>query len=204
MKKWILALAATLGLTSFAMAAEFTVKDFNDDSGSYILMTGDVLPGDGDRLREAWYDSRIPSDGFYLLLHSPGGSNLGMQEVIDFVKDNKVQTVVPDGYKCYSACAEIWLAGDKRFVNGDFTLGFHVGSFEVSTMQRIVTADGYNGLQQAIQTVYSLSIDGYVENYELLEPYEFAWLVSKHGWDSKNFYEPTAAELHRLVGITEY
>jgi hypothetical protein len=63
-----------------------------------------------------------------LALDSPGGSVMGAAHLSQWVKDNKVDTVVPNGAQCASACVLIWGAGEHKFAGESAQLGVHNAS----------------------------------------------------------------------------
>jgi hypothetical protein len=64
-------------------------------------------------------------------LDSPGGSIAGAEDFMQWVKDNKIDTIVPNGATCASACVMIWgaAAGDRR-------TGWQVGACDRGRTER--------------------------------------------------------------------
>lgn len=58
-----------------------------------------------------------------IVLASPGGNPEEAMLVYNLIKQAEMTTWVPEGQKCMSACAEIFLAGKERIITG--VVGFH-------------------------------------------------------------------------------
>jgi hypothetical protein len=73
-----------------------------------------------------------------LILNSPGGVVPIALLIADDVSQRKLDTVIPAGSKCYSACAYIFLAGENRQADGE--LGVHQISSDAPDLQRAQVA----------------------------------------------------------------
>ena len=187
--------------SSAAESATFTVEKYTNSSEHYISMEGRVVEGDLERLREAYLDHRIKRDSV-LILDSPGGELRAMLGVVKFVKEKGLATRVGSNTECYSACALIWLAGEKRHLHGNWRLGFHVGSYTSESLQGIFEDGGLEEVQKRVQLSYSIDLDYIIDNMELRKPYEFVYNLSKFGYTRSTFYEPTEKEIVELIGET--
>lgn len=123
-----LGLAAVCFQTA-ASAATFSSKcnaEFEKIAGCTIIMTGEIVKGDNQRLIELLRTSRNSGASFYrsMLLQSLGGSIsealLIAQTVTQNVLDTKTTALWRKEYPvteshCVSACFLIWVAGAERF-----------------------------------------------------------------------------------------
>jgi ATP-dependent protease ClpP protease subunit len=104
-----------------------------------IHAKGRINLDEADNLNE-WRDS-LPVESqkamrighITLSLDSPGGSVVGTESIMDWVKDNKVDTVVANGATCASACVMIWGAGAYKTASVHDHIGVHGGSSAVAT-----------------------------------------------------------------------
>ena len=193
-------LLSTAFMSMAASAATFTVWKYSDSDDYYIQMDGDVVEGDAGRFKEAYYDQRIKARPT-LFLDSSGGNAGAMHEVMKLIDAFNITTRVGDGMRCYSACAEIWLAGKKRYLNGDYELGFHVGSFDPHYLHELFVEGGMDRVQETVQLYFSVDMEHYVTEARLLQPFKFAYYVAYYGYDSYNFYRPSKWDLENYVGV---
>jgi membrane-bound ClpP family serine protease len=68
-----------------------------------------------------------------LALDSPGGSIDGASHIMQWVKDNQIDTVVPNGAVCASACVMIWGAGVHKSAGETAKIGVHGASTTVAS-----------------------------------------------------------------------
>lgn len=101
-----------------------------------------TTPADFDRALEARPGARI------MVLNSPGGSVDSALVVAQEVRRRGMQTYVPDGMGCYSACAFIFFAGENRIADGE--LGVHQISQEVAdiVMTQMTLGDILDALEE--------------------------------------------------------
>ena len=84
-----------------------------------LILSGEIgLSGTRD-FRDALLEDQV----FTLVLNSPGGAILPALEIAAIVRDKGIETVIPEGATCASACAFIFLAGQPRYAAG--RLGVH-------------------------------------------------------------------------------
>jgi len=62
-----------------------------------------------------------------VVLNSPGGSIYEGLLIAGMIFDKKIDTYIPEGYKCYSACSFLFFAGKERHADG--RLGVHQFSY---------------------------------------------------------------------------
>lgn len=98
------ALAAWLLLAPGAQAGTLTESDRPDCDYAF---RGEIVPGDAALL------GRIPPsyDGFILCMDSPGGSVGEAMEMFREVAGRNILTRVPNGWRCESSCATVFMAG---------------------------------------------------------------------------------------------
>jgi ATP-dependent protease ClpP protease subunit len=78
-----------------------------------------------------------------LALDSPGGMIDGARHMTDWVKENKVDTVVPNGATCASSCVMIWGAGEHKFAGENAQIGVHgASSMLASNDAKVADAQG--------------------------------------------------------------
>jgi hypothetical protein len=63
--------------------------------------------------------------GARVVLNSGGGSLTPALNIGRFIRENRLQTYVPDAAGCFSACSLIWLAGTERHIGQGARIGFH-------------------------------------------------------------------------------
>jgi hypothetical protein len=63
--------------------------------------------------------------GARVVLNSGGGSLTPALNLGRFIRENRLQTYVPDASGCFSACSLIWLAGTERHIGQGARIGFH-------------------------------------------------------------------------------
>lgn len=123
--------ASLLGLQN-AAAMTFEVVVMNDEPA--IRARGEIVAGDGNRLRAVLTPKAKHSYGYYaLILDSPGGSVEAAFELSGIMDAHYVNTYVAPGGKCVSACAAIvFIAGREHVAVPGAFLGFH-GCYNANT-----------------------------------------------------------------------
>lgn len=124
--KTLIATALIVGISSPAMATSITdghlkLSFTTENSVSIIELTGQIVDGDSDsfsRLAE-----HIKTGDVIVALRSPGGTLVEGLAIGEMVKTRKYMTVA-NGL-CGSACAYIWIAGDKRGMTRGSQVIFH-------------------------------------------------------------------------------
>ena len=184
-----------------AGAAAITVEKFDDSDNHYVFYDGPVQELDAVLLENILTDDRV-GPGSVLRLNSPGGRGDIMIELMEVIKAAELKTVVREGDGCYSACANMWLAGKERFTVGEYTLGFHMPSFTAESAVQISQAYGALGLQDIVKDITTESIQLYTEEtyFDLKERNAFVLEILIKGPKSETFYMPTREELDQLVG----
>ena len=86
----------------------------------FLVLQGGISTGIAEQLEKALAEHPHIDT---LILSSPGGNPEEAIEIYRVVRDAGLNTWVPNGRKCMSACAEIFLAGKERIITG--VVGFH-------------------------------------------------------------------------------
>jgi hypothetical protein len=103
-----------------------------------IVGRGQIIAGDAGRLRAVLTPRAKHSSGYYpLILDSPGGDVTAALEVSKVMDAHHVNTYIPPGAKCISACAAIvFIAGREHVAVPGGLLGFH-GCFDSNTKKLV-------------------------------------------------------------------
>jgi hypothetical protein len=132
--KTAIVLAVLAATPAAASAATFTTtSDACGEGCTTIAVVGKIEVNDDAKFDRLIKNQKI--DNALVHLDSPGGSVDAMIGIGYQIRDTGFSTYVPRAATCTSACADIWLAGRKRFLAPNGRLGFH------STGRR--TRDGY-------------------------------------------------------------
>jgi ATP-dependent protease ClpP protease subunit len=96
-----------------------------------IHAKGEIGEDQGEALN-AWWGTLPPNAASHmrigkitLALDSPGGSVRGASHFADWIKENKVDTIVPNGAWCASACVIVWGAGAHKSAGETARIGVH-------------------------------------------------------------------------------
>ena len=82
-----------------------------------------------NEFRKSW--ENLPTKGIKrvaLSINSYGGSIAGAADMAEWVKDNKVETLVTNGEYCVSACVLVWGAGYHKWASETAKIGVHNAS----------------------------------------------------------------------------
>lgn len=117
-----LLLAALLALLSpAASAARIDGGTFANTSRTWLRVGQEILPGD-----ERAFQQRLAAlPGAVIVLSGPGGSVDAALAMGRLIRAQGLTTSVPAGAECASACALIWMAGQKRLLGRGARIGFH-------------------------------------------------------------------------------
>lgn len=125
---------ATLGLATLqASAANISY----DPELRAIIVDGSIEAGDFARIREVFAAAGGEVDGLYL--HSPGGDFMTAIDAGAWVREHKLATYA-SGSLCYSACAFLWLGGEKLYANGVVSL--HMPFYRTSMVTIAIPDEG--------------------------------------------------------------
>ena len=204
MKYWLLIIGfvMTMFVIKSVESATFTVKEA--ETYSYIVMDGNTVEGDANRLRIAYNQAikkEIPFSS-NLVLNGKGGSILAMREVIKLIKSFQLNTMVTSVDECYSACATMWASGENIVLFDGGIVGFHFGYQPIEALKHIQDEWGYNGLRQHLVAAafQEAAYDLHVMN--LLDPITYLIKLSQTApWV---FWEITIEEAEEIFGATTY
>ncbi|MEA3278727.1 MAG: hypothetical protein U9Q81_26195 [Pseudomonadota bacterium] len=121
------------GCSVFAADIRFLGEE---DDTFHISLSGPIADGDKDRLaaavQPALRNEEIPPwyRAISLHLNSPGGNLQAGLDVVEFIVEHYIGTVIDDGAECYSACALIFMSGNgvtRNFVETYINRELHVG-----------------------------------------------------------------------------
>lgn len=121
--RW-LALAALALAPLPAHAAKFDVIDLPNGSGKALLLSGVIGIND----QAAFHAAAARMNGTVVVTTGPGGSVRAAVAIGNEIRERGWSTLVPPGTDCASACALIWLAGDRRLMADGARIGFHAMS----------------------------------------------------------------------------
>lgn len=125
----LLALICFLGAGP-AFAATITHEDLGDGV-QIIAIEGDIKSGDEETFRRlaVQYSTAI------VALDSQGGLLVPSLEIGRMIHLREFNTIVIDGDQCASACALIWIAGAKRYLMPQGSVGFHASYLDLGGKQ---------------------------------------------------------------------
>ncbi len=176
------ALAACLFAVAPAQAATVTLVSDYFSAGHpvpHLRFEGPVVEGDMDQLK-ALFDANIacgfeqlPVEGgncAILTLASPGGNYIEGLRLAQFLRDNRIATLIEAGAECYSACAFAFLGGTgystqdgigvyvDRMVTPGGILGFHAPYFAPESLDGLVAEFGLDEVLGASRDDISLMV----------------------------------------------
>ena len=97
-----------------------TIDEKTKQVDDYLIFDGGISEGISTILNETLHKNPNIKT---LVLNSRGGNPDEVLPIYKVIQDHKLNTWVPEGKVCMSACAEIFLAGKERFITG--IVGFH-------------------------------------------------------------------------------
>lgn len=101
-------------------AAEIEVEK-NKEGYTYITISGRLYEEDGKRFAETVLSTKSQ----VVFLNSAGGSTEAAISIGKVIRDHRMATIVANTDYCASACALIWLAGERRLLTPKAKVGFH-------------------------------------------------------------------------------
>ncbi len=112
--------ALAIKLATPALSLEFNIEQTK--RAIFIEASGDIEEGDTDRLRKIY--ENYPRSR-YLVLNSNGGSIYESVRLGMFVRNSDLETYIPSGSSCLSACFFVYIAGNYRDISEEGKLGVH-------------------------------------------------------------------------------
>jgi ATP-dependent protease ClpP protease subunit len=126
MTKIMLATTAFISLTVSAQAATITSYEPNYHGYKGINIVGEIVEGDARRFNAVMREVSAEKGKAIVSLNSIGGLLAEGFAIGHAIHNNDFGTVAEDN--CTSSCANIWLAGTKRWIVENSTIGFHRGA----------------------------------------------------------------------------
>ncbi len=96
-----------------------------ENDSAFISITKEIVDGDSEEFSKIIKGVKGLVKSGFVLLDSPGGKVAEAISIGIELRDNGFSTVVMDQADCQSACALIWLAGNKRIATSTSRIGFH-------------------------------------------------------------------------------
>jgi uncharacterized protein YecT (DUF1311 family) len=115
-------------LTFSAAAAEIELFD-TGQAAKMIFINGPIAQGDSDRFYEISEDLQRA----LIVLRSSGGIISEALQIGAEIKLRGFATYVPPGIRCMSACALIWISGERRRLSDGSVVGFHAAYVKDTT-----------------------------------------------------------------------
>ena len=186
------ALAASVALCVVsAQAATFKTIA----KGRALVMTGEIVPGDMERLAKAGYaaEARFANGQPVverIFLNSPGGSVKAGLELAAFIREWGIDTVVGETDVCASMCAVVFAAGMHKAVFPTSKLGVHaISTFTDEDGDGSLDENlGEDGSSLALTTVVARVMADYgvpgniiTKMMTTLQPDTY-WVTAADGW----------------------
>ena len=124
LRRLLVAISALLLAAPEASALQYRRSSF-DLPLVGITATGQIVPGDFDRLA-ALVETLPQSDrtlGFFI--DSPGGDIFEAEKIATFISETAAAVTIPGGGQCLSACFLLFAAAAHRFMAPDAVVGVH-------------------------------------------------------------------------------
>lgn len=118
-------LTATVVSCATARAATFDVNPNPAFPGQYVIYLKGKVELDDDKKFERIINTQLKDKPVVVVLDSPGGFMLPGLLIGYSIHDHGYNTSVRADKTCTSICAEIWLAGTKRYASHTADIGFH-------------------------------------------------------------------------------
>ncbi len=112
---------AHLCISTECSAASFELVTIGEDKPVFVLVKGDLLPGDN----KTFIAQTMHLDRALIVFQSRGGSILAGIEIGKAIRLKEFNSYVPAEMLCASACAVAWLGGAKRLMSKSAKIGFH-------------------------------------------------------------------------------
>jgi hypothetical protein len=151
-------------------AAEIT--KIPSDGFDFIFIEGEIRAGDYQEFNRV----AAESDSAIVVLGSEGGLIRPAMSIGRLVKARRFVTFVPSNTDCLSACATIWVAGEKRLMAKSGRVGFHAVYDGRSMLE--------SGEENAVIGRYLALLgfgEGAVRFMTRAGPDRFAWLSEEKG-----------------------
>lgn len=114
----LIATSALIGSGKHSLAAEFFILPGTNS----LLVLGETEVDDASKISDYVINQGVDT----LILKGPGGNLDTAFSISNVVLEHSVNTTVPAGTECASACAIIFSSGNRRTLEDDARLGFHL------------------------------------------------------------------------------
>jgi hypothetical protein len=116
------ALACAVLSAGSAHAASISVESTGPDKPAVVVVQGSFEGKDG----EQFFTKTASLAAALVRLESNGGSLVAGIQIGETIRLKGLQTLVPAGARCASACAMAWLGGTQRFMGPGAQIGLHL------------------------------------------------------------------------------
>jgi hypothetical protein len=106
---------------SAAHAASISIESTGADKPALVVVQGSFDAKDG----EQFFTKTSSLTAALVRLESNGGSLVAGIQIGETIRLKGLQTLVPAGARCASACAMAWLGGTQRFMEPGAQIGLH-------------------------------------------------------------------------------
>jgi hypothetical protein len=97
------------------------VREASTNDVSAITIVGEISPGDANEFLSVAIDAKAA----VVFLNSDGGNAAEGLVLAKAIRKLGYGTAVIESFRCMSACALIWISGEKRFMSKNALVGFH-------------------------------------------------------------------------------
>lgn len=105
-------------LTSTRQSGQYSGVDIRTNPNGVLFVNGAFSAGDANRIIQVLEQQ----DTFLVVLASPGGVVEEAFSVADAIRERGLETYVPYGAECNSACFFPFMAGERRLADGDLSV----------------------------------------------------------------------------------
>jgi hypothetical protein len=155
-----------------------------DIAGETLFLTGQIAPGDADRLADYLTGPNAPLGAGRVtqaMLNSPGGSVYDALEIGRALRSTGLNTVMEAEDICLSACPYILAGGVARRVHPDAQVGMHQHYFGTNTVLPAFLAveDIQHGQGEVMVYLEEMGVDLRVMQHALLTPPDEIYILLK-------------------------
>ena len=125
----LIATSALIGSGKHSLAAEFFILPGTNS----LLVLGETEVDDASKISDYVINQGVDT----LILKGPGGNLDTAFSISNVVLEHSVNTTVPAGTECASACAIIFSSGNRRTLENNARLGFHLPFMSLNSNNQI-------------------------------------------------------------------
>ena len=107
---------------------------YTQDGERYVDAWGEIVVSDAEDFKAFLAKNNLPA-GTEVWLYSGGGNVWAAQEMSKLIRSNGFDTAVNG--TCASACGDMFLGGNNRYLVGEGKLGYHAASVPEEYMAKI-------------------------------------------------------------------